>query len=359
MRLKIFYMVIFMAKKVVEILLIVFFFASINGQTINNSINHIPLINQKTDNYSFLIAGHVYGSPELKNSLYPASSLISGIRKINESGAKFMFLLGDNYWKSDSIRVSNFKDSFLKKVKLPVFNAVGNHDLWGDIKYEYHFGKTFYSFNYQNDFFVILNSEMYFEEQIEFLNDELKKNKSNQYLKRLFLFTHKLLFVIDDKKFEKIFNGLNSKEGYDTKSHFSAKIKDFIKNINLPTVWFAGDIGMKNSLPLFYDYDSKLKIEYIATGLGGVQTDNILIASISSSSFKPSYQSLSLTGDTLHPLKEYNMDYWKSFYNENDYRKTNLFNISEYFINSRYYAAFLLFVMGIIFVIIKNKFSLF
>ena len=341
-----------MVKKVVKILIVIFF-SSIHGDTINNSINSIPLIDQKTDNYSFLIVGHAYGSPKLKNSLYPTSSLLNGINKINESGAKFMVLLGDNYWKSDSIRISNFKNSFLSKVKLPVFNAVGNHDLWGDIKYEHHFGKTFYSFNYQNDFFIILNSEMYFQEQIEFLKYQLKKIKGNQSLKRLFLFTHKLLFVIDDQKFVNILNRINSKEGYDTKSRFSASLKDFVKNVNLPTVWFAGDIGMENSLPLFYDYDPKLKIEYVATGLGGIQTDNMLVALIDTFSYKPSYQALSLTGKSLNALKNYNIKYWKSAFKNKNNNTNNHFSIGEYLTNNKYLLYFLLFASSIIFLIIR------
>ena len=133
------------------------------------SINNIELSSTiKNQNFSFLIAGHAYGSQS--QSVYPCQSLTQNIEKINSDSSEFMILLGDNFRIADSINIALFKSSFLNKLNIPVFNALGNHDVNMRYKDEFkqnyenyhkHFSsKTYYQFSINSSLFIILDTEM-------------------------------------------------------------------------------------------------------------------------------------------------------------------------------------------------------
>ena len=302
-----------MVKKVIKFFLF-FIFAIINANEIEYSINKIPLTNNNKYNYKFLVAGHTYGSPSNKRSLFPSPSLISNIDMIDSMDIDFMVLLGDSYWKSDSIYINNFKKSFLNKISCPVFNVVGNHELFGEIYYEEYFDKTFYSFVYSNDLFVFLNSEKYLNKQNRFLEKIITSVKKDHTINRIFLFSHKLLWVINEPKYKNVYKGLNSNIGYEDKLLYKQMIFDFIHKIDNPIVWFAGDIGLAHSLPILYDYNRENNIEYLATGLGNTEADNIILVEINKDQPRANFKEISLTGIKLNPIKSYNVEYWNSIY---------------------------------------------
>jgi len=62
--------------------------ASMNGRIVT------PV--ESPEGYSFFAAGHLYGSPDNRDSVMPASSILANLEHINGSGAKFFVSLGDN-----------------------------------------------------------------------------------------------------------------------------------------------------------------------------------------------------------------------------------------------------------------------
>jgi len=95
--------------------------------------------------YSFWVAGHVYGAPG-SPSVFPAASFLANIDELNQSGAKFLILTGDIIWRATPEYINNFETSVGSTVQIPIFNAVGNHDLTDRELYETHFGRTHYDF---------------------------------------------------------------------------------------------------------------------------------------------------------------------------------------------------------------------
>ena len=81
-------------------------------QTITSPLNGkvLELSNDTAKEYSFLIAGHLYGSPG-SPSVYPSASFLANIDMINQNNASFFVLLGDNYQFGQPNYVDNFKSS--------------------------------------------------------------------------------------------------------------------------------------------------------------------------------------------------------------------------------------------------------
>ena len=132
------------------------------SQNIQSSINGKLLITQ-SENYSFLIIGHLYGNPIGNKSKVPSSTILKSLDYINNTKSSFLILLGDNYYISDNEHINNFLDTFAYKINKPIFNAVGNHDLNTISHNDYinKFGKTYFKFKHGNDLHLFLDTEIY------------------------------------------------------------------------------------------------------------------------------------------------------------------------------------------------------
>ena len=95
--------------------------------------------------YSFFIAGHVYGAPSVENLGFhpPFKAKFEYIQSRSE--IEFGILLGDvvpwgSYAKWDNV------DAEIDTLGLPVYIAVGNHDLYNAYIYYERYGDTYFSF---------------------------------------------------------------------------------------------------------------------------------------------------------------------------------------------------------------------
>jgi hypothetical protein len=87
--------------------------------------------------------------------------------------------------------------SLLQPLSVPVHCTVGNHDIWSDMSerlYRHYIGEPYYSFNYENLHFVVLDNGRWDKsanlpkEEIDWLIDDLKTNQDAAYT---FAFCHK------------------------------------------------------------------------------------------------------------------------------------------------------------------------
>ena len=309
----------FTVIKVIKYILYIFIipvFANVNGQSINN---HNLVENKMSNGYSFLVTGHIYGNPLNNKSVYPSASLLANLDNINNLDADFMILLGDNYWKADSIRIFNFINSFLHKIEIPIYNAVGNHDLLGSDLYTKYFGETFFSFKYNNDYFIILNSEgddNSIKKQGTLLSNCISLINNDPSANRVFIFSHALLWIIGDPKYNKVYNFVNDPSEYtsNNKNELKSKVIEFIEAIDKNIIWFAGDIGTHRSLPYFFDSDLGKKINYIAIGMGETEYDSILRIKTDTKNEIISYNIISLTGYQPNNIETYNLNYWNNYF---------------------------------------------
>ena len=104
---------------------------------------------EKADSYSFEVGGHLYGASKNHNSVFPSSSFLGNIDRINSSNISFFVSLGDNFRRATEEHIVHFKSAVASRLKMPFFNAVGNHDVTNRERYEAHFGKTYYCITFR------------------------------------------------------------------------------------------------------------------------------------------------------------------------------------------------------------------
>jgi hypothetical protein len=261
-----------------------------------------------TGNYSFIISGHFYGDGTNKTG-YPANTLLANIDKINQSDACMLVCLGDLFMdvKND---IPKYRTSLFDKLEVPLFNAVGNHDLSGTV-YQEHFSATNYMFNIGNDVHVILDTERdngdIKDDQLQMLQDLADKAAIENY-DHVFIYAHRTVWQDAYTELDGLFED-------NTQSIAATNFKDEV----LPVIskmakhtkvhWFAGSLGNAPA-SFFYFPDEKNKITYIATAIRALPRDAILWVHVNNG--EVTFETESLTGQSVEPLEHYNVEYWKA-----------------------------------------------
>ena len=275
------------------------------------SLNQHNINSEISDPYIFLVAGHSYGGQKPRNTK-PAYALTNNIQLMNHLKPSFMMHLGDIYQKpieKDVKYIQNFNDNLL----FPVFNAPGNHEHADINMYKKQFGDTYSSFIIENSLYLALDSQEYRKYQLQTEQHKLVIDKINEFklskkLKNLFIFSHHLIWAPSSKYFKdaiKLSNAPyhhveNFSEWGDIINSFDGLSKD--KHV----YFISGDVGIKSSIPYFYEEDPRGGRTYIATGLGDNENDSILVGVIDLD--KVSFHILHLGHKNI---KQYGMSYWK------------------------------------------------
>jgi hypothetical protein len=292
-----------------------------SAENVKSPFNGLILeLNEEIERYSFLIGGHLYGAPENKHSVFPSSSFLANIEKINSIDAKFFISLGDNYRRADNVNINNYITTVALKLKMPLFNSVGNHDLTNRGLYEANFGKTYYHFAYKHELFIFLDSELnagkIMGEQSDFLLDVVQNAIKNQNIKNVFLFSHKLIWSVNNPAYRIVFEHLNSHSGYTNTDNFKNEIEPVLIDLSRhkAVYWISGDIGCSWSLPLFFEQNKNSTMTYIATGVGDTEKDVILQVNIGKSGDEVTFTPVSLTGQKMYPVAHYGLKYWENYF---------------------------------------------
>ncbi|WP_319481094.1 metallophosphoesterase [uncultured Draconibacterium sp.] len=157
--------------------------------------------NSETDDFSFVFMTDIHITPE-RNATEGFSQAIDTINSLNPDfvltgGDNIMDALGQTYEASDSLY--KLYENTVAQVKAPVYSTMGNHEVFGLYEksgvsplheeygkqlYENRLAKRYYSFDYKNWHFVVLdgigftNDRHYYghvdEEQLEWLAEDLK-----------------------------------------------------------------------------------------------------------------------------------------------------------------------------------------
>ncbi|MCF8358761.1 MAG: metallophosphoesterase [Prolixibacteraceae bacterium] len=110
--------------------------------------------------YSFFVAGHTYGQPGVNNiGLHPPfKQKFSCIQSRSE--IKFGILTGDIAAPVPTAKDWDEVDADIDSLGIPVYFAVGNHDMKERDLYEERYGDTYYHFIFNNDLFIVLDPNM-------------------------------------------------------------------------------------------------------------------------------------------------------------------------------------------------------
>ena len=270
--------------------------------------------------YRYIVAGHIYGAPLNKKSIFPAASLLGNLDRINRAQPEFFMSLGDAVRLPSPIQFKTFRSSFLDRVSAPILNAVGNHDVASRERYLAEFpGSTSYLFTHGRVLHIVVDTELDVGRisgaQLEWLLESLLAAESNDSISSVALYGHKLLYVVGRDEFEVVSRHLNSHLGYQADALFNQNLLPALRRLaeKKQVTWFAGDIGCAHSLPLFYVKEEQRDLTFVATGIGDTENDAILRVDVEESG-RMSFRVLRLDGLRALNLETYGVEFWRDYF---------------------------------------------
>ena len=261
-------------------------------------------------NYSFIVSGHFHGS-SANQSTFPAATLLASIDTLNKLDPSMLISLGDIFVDVNETYVNHYQNSLFKMLNMPLFNAVGNHDISNGNYYEKVFGKTYFAFILRSELFIVLNTELndgsIEDEQLLFLKNMLVDAKSEK-IKNIFIFSHRPIWSENNVVFAGLFEG-NTRTALG-ENNFEDDIKPLLTEFSQgkSIYWLSGSMADAPA-SFFYHKEAETNIIFIQTAIRDLPRDAVLQVNVDDG--KVSFNGISLTGQTLQPITGYNIDYWK------------------------------------------------
>jgi hypothetical protein len=263
-----------------------------------------------SSDYTFIVAGHAYGSHyDTNKGLHPPFLKALCSEKIPPH--EFIIFTGDAVRNSTEEEFNMLSNS----LKKPFYMSMGNHEKsdYGIKFFKKKYGNLYYSFSLGTEKFIFLNSqelEMAISDiQVEFLVHELNEIRNE---KNIFIFFHELLW-----NSKSIYKGINSNgrcrhENIKGKSNFWEEIFPVLQKFkNLKFFIIAGDVGGNpDAIPAYYEKIDN--IELIASGMGEIKDENLLLISKRNNSIVKKL--FSLNRFEFDSLELYNLEFLKKFY---------------------------------------------
>ena len=252
------------------------------------------------NSYSFFVAGHTYGQPGADNAgLHPPFE--QKFAFLNNRKVSLGFLTGDIVIKSTEQNWDEV-DSVLPYLDAVVHLVVGNHDLKENPDlFKIRYGRTYSSFIKHNDMFIILDPNIdnwnISGEQLDFLRETLNENLE---VRNIFVFFHQLLWWDRNNKYKYV--RMNSTEGRADTINFWNELVPLFRELNIPVVMFAGDMGAA-AWSDNYMYDVSDNLTFIGSGMGDYEGDNIIIINIDEQGLI-NYDLIAINGADIHTLGE-------------------------------------------------------
>lgn len=151
-----------------------------------SALARTPQITSNPNSFSFVVFGDVQEGHK---------TFIDLVDKVNqEEAVDFAVIVGDmaEYGREESYK--NFL-KILSNLKVKYYPVPGNHDLvkYGYKYYQKYFGPYYYSFDYKNSHFVVLNNALnssFHKKQFNWLKKDLAQTKKEN----IFVFMHRPMF---------------------------------------------------------------------------------------------------------------------------------------------------------------------
>jgi len=280
------------------------------------SINQLPLTYPQSDDFKFMVIGHIYGTT-IGEDREPSPTLLANIDKLNSLNLTMVVSLGDMVKHSEPEDFNILETKVLTKLKSPIFNTVGNHDLVNRELYENRYGQTYYSFAVGPAQMIFLDTErvecQIDDVQSKMINNVVSSALQNDAIKNIFIFMHKTLFFKNDNLFQKKLRmaGPNVWDCYGSES-FSDIFETIIKPASLtkPIYLFAGDVGAWGNLSPYYEKLENFPITLVMSGIGEEPNDSVILVNVSQENVE--LELMPLTDTPMMSLESYNPGYWES-----------------------------------------------
>jgi hypothetical protein len=252
--------------------------------------------------YRMIISGHLHGSSR-DMSGYPASTLLAGLDAINASGAHVFLSTGDLFL--DPAREKDqYERAFFSRLRIPLFNAPGNHD-HGSL-YEREYGPTFSSFGLGRDRIVLLDTERrdgsLDGDQIAMLEQLL----SGEAPKRIFIISHRPIWSEGDDRYGPLFEG-NTRSF--TGTNYRRTVEPLLERLaqRSEVHWISGSMAGRARTSFFFAAHSPGLI-FMQTAIRNEPWDALLVADVSPEGVK--WSALPLTDAEVRHPESYDVDWW-------------------------------------------------
>lgn len=279
------------------------------------TMNSVPLVDN-LEPLRFMVAGHIYGAPG-DEEFHPSPTFINHVSTLRDLDPDFMVLLGDTVWKPKEDNFDILDLLVLEPLQVPIYNAVGNHDVTKRDIYQARYGNTAYAFKFKDQLFLFLDTTLkYYDldaEQLAFVQNTIEDQMQSSDPLAIHIFMHHVLFLEEDEVYGKQL--LKPNEGDGVSESFQVFLESTLYPISqtTPIYIYAGDVGAfkPGNLSPLYKRSPDHNVTFLATGLGNHQNDSILIIEEHAHegiSIKP----YSLTGKAVKSIETYDFDYWLS-----------------------------------------------
>lgn len=268
----------------------------------------ISILNDcKAQSFSFFVAGHAYGAHAGANiGLHPPFLAKAGEEM--DSSVFAIFLTGDlvnQSTQSSWDQVALDLDSF----GIPSYYSMGNHDQ-DDLGYSVFnekYGNTYYSLNYNNSLFIVLNSTIgdrqISTEQLTFLKNCL--DNTDAQIENVFLFFHEILWNTIDEYSQVLSNSRSRYGQMKNHSNYWTDVHPLLASCGKPVYIFTGDVGGNTDANALF-YDQWNNVTLISSGMGEVKDENFLRVDVSAD--KVFIKPISLNNNVeLKPLEFYSV----------------------------------------------------
>jgi hypothetical protein len=284
-----------------------------------NGLDVLPA--DSNGHYRILIGGHFHGASTNKSG-YPAATLLANLDTINALGANLFLSTGDLFL--DPVKdQSNYERAFFSKLKIPFFNAPGNHDVVE--RTDRALDKPFVSVPRGLDSIQVRKGsvEMSFPrmQMPEIVLLDLERTGGvldEDHLKRLsllneadyknvFIISHRPIWAEDDPQYSELFEG-NTRSV--TGTNFKKDVYPLLEKIaqHAHVYWISGSMGGFAPSSIFMQQHAK-NITFIQCAIRDEPRDALLIADGHPDTVK--WSAISLTGQKLLSPEKYDAAWWR------------------------------------------------
>lgn len=270
--------------------------------------------------YRFVVGGHLYGNPRNQTSIYPAPALLANLERINASGASFFVSLGDVVRFTTPAHIAAYRQSFVERLDVPLFNAPGNHDLDGHARFLAAFPQpTTMHFVHGRVLHLILDTELDVGRitgaQLGFLRAALARAAGLDGVGSVAVHSHKLVWTDGRADLRAVHQHVNHPSGYVNDGGFARDVLPALRELarTKPVVWFSGDVGVPGRLPLFHHREPDADLTWVATGMGDTQDDALVLVDVSPAG-RMSFTVMRMDGQPSRPLEEFGLEHWRKHF---------------------------------------------
>ena len=284
-----------------------------------NGLEVLPA--DSTGHYRILIGGHFHGE-STNRSGYPASTLLANLDTINALGAHLFLSTGDLYMdaEKDSARYAR---ALFNKLKVPFFNAPGNHDRTASysmpsdaVIMDLVFETIEPSVNHGDWELVhhvltrvhVIDTELDDGSLSAIELAELEKLAAIEWNRPLFIISHRPIWAEDDPQYSDLFKD-NTRSL--TGTNFQSEVYPILQQIaeHAQVYWISGSLGGQAPSSIFFQKHAP-NITYIQCAIRDEPRDALLIADVHPDTVK--WSALSLTGQHHDAPETYDAAWWRA-----------------------------------------------